>query len=146
MSKPTDVRVVAARLYFLPLEMRVPLKFGLETVTSVTCARVCVTVESSDGKRAEGWGETPLSVQWVWPSKLPYAERHKRLKQFCTLLAKELVEPFEAGHPIEIGQAFEEHILPLLLKHTNKGAIEPMPLLAALVCLSPFDIAIHDAF
>ena len=80
MSKPTDVRVVATRLYFLPVQMRMPLKFGTETTTSVTCARVCVTVEGRDGKRAEGWGETPLSVQWVWPSRLPYAERHERLR------------------------------------------------------------------
>ncbi len=47
MSKPTDVRVVATRLYFLPVQMRMPLKFGTETTTSVTCARVCVTVEDA---------------------------------------------------------------------------------------------------
>ena len=93
MSKSTDVRIVATRLYFLPLEMRVPLKFGAKTVTSVTCARACVTVEDSRGQRAEGWGETPLSVQWVWPSRQPYVERHKRLKQFCILLAENLAIP-----------------------------------------------------
>jgi L-alanine-DL-glutamate epimerase-like enolase superfamily enzyme len=146
MSKSTDVRVVATRLYFLPIEMRVPLKFGTGTSTSVTCARACVTVEGRDGRRAEGWGETPLSVQWVWPSKLPYAERLERLKQFCIVLARELPNFGHAGHAFEIGAAFEEHDLGKLLKQFNVNAAEPMPLLAALVCLSLFDIAMHDAF
>src|SRR5262245_39453542 len=108
MSRPTDVRAVAARLYFLPITMRVPLKFGTETTTSVTCARACVTVESVDGKRAEGWGETPLSVQWVWPSRVPYSERHEKLKQFCAVLAKKIIEPDVRGHALEIGVEWQE--------------------------------------
>src|ERR1044072_2422823 len=82
MSKPTDIRVVGARLYFLPLQLRVPLKFGTETVNSVTCARACVRVEDRRGRTTEGWGETPLSVQWVWPGKIPYELRHDALKRF----------------------------------------------------------------
>ena len=144
--KSTDVRVVATRLHFLPVKTRVPLKFGAETLTSVTVARACVTVEDRNGKRAEGWGETPLSVQWVWPSKLPYAERHERLKAFSILLACELARFEERGHAFEIGADFEEHALPKLLQQFNHGAVEPMPLLAALVCLSVFDLALHDAF
>ena len=73
MPKPTDVRPVAVELYFLPIKARMPLKFGPETTTEVTCARVKLTVEDSHGRRAAGWGETPLSVQWVWPSHLSYA-------------------------------------------------------------------------
>ena len=57
MSRATDVRVVAARLYFLPVQTRVPLKFGTETLTSVTLARVCVTVEDRHGKRAGRFGQ-----------------------------------------------------------------------------------------
>ena len=150
MSKPTDVRVVATRLYFLPNEMRVPLKFGIETTTSVTCARACVTVEGRDGKRAEGWGETPLSVQWVWPSKVPYATRHERLKQFCIALADELPKFDHDGHAFEIGGDFQELRFEELLRKFNtspsQATTEPVPLLAGLVCLSVFDIAIHDAF
>ncbi len=40
MPKPTDVRPVAISLYFLPIKTRVPLKFGPEVTTEVTCARV----------------------------------------------------------------------------------------------------------
>ena len=144
--KFTDVRVVATRLYFLPVETRVPLKFGPETLTSVTVARACVTVEDARGKRAVGWGETPLSVQWVWPSQSAYAERHGKLKEFSIRLAREWANFEGRGHAFEIGADFEEHALPKLLQQFNQDAAEPMPLLAALVCLSLFDLAVHDAF
>src|SRR5688572_12272990 len=138
MSKSTDVRIAATRLYFLPVQMRVPLKFGTETTTSVTCARACVTVEDQHGRRAEGWGETPLSVQWVWPSKLPYSLRHEMLKRFTIRLAQEIVRPDLTGHAFEIGADWQEILLPKMLAAFNRGAEEPMPLLAALVCLSLF--------
>ena len=73
MTKPTDITPIATTLYFLPVETRVPLKFGTETLTSVTVARVKMTVRDRAGNTAHGWGETPLSVQWVWPSSLPYS-------------------------------------------------------------------------
>ena len=149
MTKATDIRVVDAELYFLPVETRVPLKFGPETTTSVTCARVKITVADRGGRTAEGWGETPLSVQWVWPSKLPYAERHQVLKDFTVLLA-EAWRKFEGrGHPIELGWDFQEQVLRTMLGAQNRSGTalaEPMPWLAALVCCSLFDIAIHDAY
>ena len=89
MSLPTDARVVAAELFFLPVHTRVPLKFGTETATFVTCARAKLTVRGRDGREATGWGETPLSVTWVWPSKLSYEERHEALKNFCLKLAND---------------------------------------------------------
>ncbi len=148
MPKATDIRVLDTRLYFLPVQTRVPLKFGSETLTEVTCARVCVRVENRAGKTAEGWGETPLSVQWTWPSGISYSERHERLKIFCATLAQAWVAFGQAGHPVEIGYDFQENFLPAILNKANAKscASEPMPLLAALLCCSAFDIAIHDAF
>ena len=184
MSKATDIRVVGARLYFLPLQTRVPLKFGTETVTSVTCARACIRVADRQGRVAEGWGETPLSVQWVWPSATPYEPRHETLRIFSVTLAKAWTGFAAAGHPIEVGHDFQEQVLPLLLQELNQdiavtaggptnvpvgGASvlasqrqerssigsphqsghkvgEPMPWLAALVCCSVFDQALHDAY
>src|SRR6188768_858404 len=115
MSKPSDVRVIATRLYFLPVQTRLPLKFGTEVTTSVTCARVCVSVTDRAGKRSEGWGETPLSVQWVWPSPLPYESRHAAMKDFCVQLAAAWAKFEVQGHPIEVGHAFQEELLPKLL-------------------------------
>jgi L-alanine-DL-glutamate epimerase-like enolase superfamily enzyme len=149
MSKPTDVRVVATQLYYLPVQTRVPLKFGPETLTTVTCARVCLTVEDARGRRAEGWGETPLSVQWVWPSKLPYEPRHRLLKECCVLLAEAWTQFDATGHAFELGHDFIEHKLSTLLRHSADRfsvAGERLPWLAALVCNSAFDLALHDAY
>ena len=148
MPKPTDIRPVAVELYFLPVQTRVPLKFGPETLTHVTCARAKVTVEAADGRRAEGWGETPLSVQWVWPSQLSYEARHEALKRFCVTLA-EAWAGFDdvAGHAMEVGAAFlADRLGPLHGAFDAARGGEAMPHLAALVCCSAFDIATHDAF
>ena len=110
-AKPTDVRPAAASLYFLPVQTRVPLKFGPETLTHVTCARVCLTVRDSQGRTAEGWGETPLSVQWVWPGSLSYERRHETLKRFCVTLTRAWADFSVSGHPIEVGHAFQQEVL-----------------------------------
>src|SRR5262249_42908147 len=148
---PTDLRPVAVELYFLPIQSRMPLKFGPEVTTEVTCARVRMTVEDRQGRRAEGWGETPLSVQWVWPSRLGYEERHQALRKLCLRIAEAWLDAFgEPGHPMEVGHRFLETNLPELastFNRTERGdAVEPLPWLAALVCNSPFDLALHDAF
>ncbi len=149
MSKPTDIQPIAATLYFLPVQARVPLKFGAEIMTHVTCARVCVKVQDAHGRVAEGWGETPLGVQWVWPSLLGYEPRLAVLKQFCGLLTEAWGNFGAQGHPLEIGQIFQETILPGLRNTLNRQRGEradPMPWLGALVCCSPFDLAVHDAY
>ena len=149
MSCPTDAVVRSVRLYFLPVETRVPLKFGPETLTRVTCARVRIEVEANSGRRAVGWGETPLSVQWVWPSSLSYETRYDTLVRFTHVLAESWVSFGAPGHALESGRAFQEEVLPGLLAEINgeaKERAEPMPWLAALVCCSPFDLALHDAY
>jgi len=148
IAKDTDIRAKDVSLYFLPVETRVPLKFGPETLTYVTCARVCMRVEDTKGNVAEGWGETPLSVQWVWPSSLTYEERHEALKACCIQLAEAWAGFESSGHPVEVGHAFQETELKKHLQRLNqeRGEAEPMPWLAALVCCSAFDIALHDAY
>ena len=79
MGNVFDVHCTGASVRFLKVETRVPLKFGSETLTQVTCARVNLAVEDRQSRRASGWGETPLSVQWVWPGPLSYEERHAAL-------------------------------------------------------------------
>ena len=146
MPKPTDIRVQETVLYFLPVETRVPLKFGTQTVTRVTCARVRVRVEDARGRSAEGWGETPLSVAWVWPSPLSWDERERRMRDFCVRLTREIPALDASAHPMELGDTFQRQRLDTLLAEANAGHAEPMPHLAALVCHSLFDLAIFDAF
>lgn len=147
-SKPTDVQVVSTELYLLPVQTRMPLKFGPEVLTEVTCARVKVTVEGRDGRTAHGWGETPLNVQWAWPSSMTYTSRHDRMVDFCREVAAAWAKFEEAGHPIEMGSDFLTQVLPGLIESANSAGSdqEAMPYLAALVCSSPFDVALHDAY
>ena len=147
MPQTTDARIKGVSLYLLPVETRVPLKFGSETLLTVTCARAKVTLEDRNGNVASGWGETPLSVQWVWPSSVPYTERHAALVDFCKVLGKEWLKFEEFGHPIELSQMFQENVLHSRQDEFNaqRGG-EPMPYLAGLVAASVFDQAIHDAY
>jgi L-alanine-DL-glutamate epimerase-like enolase superfamily enzyme len=165
VTRATDCRVRAATLWFLPVRTRVPLKFGPETLTEVSCARVRVRVEDRHGRSASGWGETPLSVQWVWPSARPYAPRHVALQAFCRRLTRAWAEFAAWGHPLELGWDFQRERLRALLAEFNATTgtdpsdparapgeslaappPEPMPWLAALVCDSVFDLAVHDAY
>lgn len=136
------------RLYFLPVKTRVPYQFGLETMSEVMCARVCLTVRDQGGRQTEGWGETPLSVGWVWPGSLPFREREQALLDFSRKLAAAWAAFAVSGHPLEIGHAFLEEQLPSLRNRFNadRPADRAMPWLAALVCCSAFDIALYDAY
>jgi len=145
--KNTDIRAESAELFLLPITTRVPLKFGPETLTSVVCARVRVTAADRRGKTCSGWGETPLSVQWVWPSALAYDERLNCLLEFLKIVGRTIAN-LKAGHAFELGRELTER-LPGLLDAYNRQrrqGKEPLPLLAALLCCSPFDLALHDAY
>src|SRR5262245_26497890 len=96
-----------------------PLKFGHEVLTSVTCARVCLRVADDHGREAEGWGAMPLSVQWVWLSAIAVSKRLDHLKDFCRRLAHEWFRCDLAGHPLTLGFTFLERFLPRMLKEFN---------------------------
>lgn len=143
----TDIMTAGAELYFIPAKMRVPLKFGNEVMDAIMCARAKVIVEGADGKQACGWGETPLSVGWTWPgSKLSFEFRERKMQEFCAVIAKALSSFDGSGHPMEIGHRFAEEKLDELLAEFNTDSTENMPHLSALVCLSAFDLALHDAY
>jgi len=148
MSKPTDVRIVSVSFCFLPVEMRMPLKFGSESVSSVNCIRVAATVEDGSGRRAVGWGETPLSVTWAWPSaSMTYGARYEAMVALCHELAGQWADSPTTGHPLEIGHTLLTEAMPTMLNRFNasRGG-EPVPHLAALIAASAFDLAVHDAF
>ncbi len=147
-GKPTDVRIIGTQLYLLPVKTRMPIKFGPEVFTEATYARVSMTVQDHKGHKAQGWGETPLSIQWCWPSSLSYAHRHERLIGLCQRLTEEWAEFEVWGHPLEIGSDFLDQKLTSIRADLNSGYSdeESLPYLAALVSSSPFDIALYDAY
>ena len=147
VMKKTDIAVKEIDLYHLPIKTRVPLKFGTETLTSVVCARIKITVYNRVGETCAGWGETPLSVQWVWPSALPYDERLKCLIEFTKVVAGTVLR-LQAGHAFELGLELTARLPDLLDTYNNqyRAGMEPLPLLAGLLCCSAFDLALHDAY
>lgn len=147
-GKPTDARPIGAELYLLPVKARVPLRFGTETLTSVMCARVRLRIVGRDGREDDGWGETPLNVQWTWPGDLSVEERQQAMIAFCERLADVWTRVDVWGHPLDTGHHFQKEILPGLIDEFNRdrSAAARMPYLAGLVCCSPFDIALHDAY
>jgi len=145
-ARATDVRVTGAALFLLPVKLRVPLRFGGQVVEEVTCARVAAEVCTARGQRAVGWGETPLSVQWGWPSSLPHAQRHDAMVRLAAACVEAICDWPEAGHAMEIGNAFETCRLTDLARDASDATDAAIPRLAALICLSPLDLAIHDAY
>ncbi|MFT5122581.1 MAG: L-alanine-DL-glutamate epimerase-like enolase superfamily enzyme [Kiritimatiellia bacterium] len=146
MPKDSDISIQSAEVSYIPVSTRVPLKFGSETLTSVTVARARITASKTDGTTGVGMGETPLSVQWVWPSALPYSERYEALVAFTNQLATAWSSTAHTGHAMEIGHDFIQQDLKAEWERFNAGREEAMPWLAALVCGSLFDIAVHDAY
>lgn len=140
------LRVTSCELFFLPCPTRVPLKFGAETITSCENARVCLHLCAEDGREACGWGETPLSAAWAWPAALSFKDRERRMKEFCDDLAGAWREVSGQGHAMDIGWEFLEERLDSLLAAANVGQPAEMPHLAALICNSAFDLALHDAY
>jgi len=131
---------VNAQVSFVGVPLRVPLKFGAETVTHLCDAVVEVSAYGSHGV-----GETPLSASWGWPSAdLSYAFREGKMKAFCRLLAERWPEP--ASDPMCAGHPFVLDELPRLLVEFNAREGCSMPRLAALICAASFDIAVHDAY
>ena len=127
-------------LKFIPVKMRLPLKFGAETIESIQIAHV-----ELDAYGARGFGETPLSVGWSWPSDLSFLYRENVMLEFCRLLAEEY-RTDETVDPMSGGYEFLTAKLPELHARFNREHQTEMPHLAALICASAFDIALHDAF
>ena len=147
-GKSTDARLIGAELYLLPVATRMPLQFGSETLRTVTCARVRVTLQGRGGRTAEGWGETPLNVEWAWPSDRSHASRSAAMIEFCARLTRAFARFTIWGHALEIGVQFQRDELSVLLAEFNLERLpaDELPYLAALLCCSPLDIALHDAY
>ncbi|MBQ9500663.1 MAG: mandelate racemase/muconate lactonizing enzyme family protein [Lentisphaeria bacterium] len=128
------------KLDFIPVPMRLPLKFGAETVASIQIAHVEMACFGSSGI-----GETPLSAGWAWPSaELSFSFRERMMCEFCRFLADHYPAP--ETDPMTSGYGFLCRTLPELHARFNREKNTTLPHLAALICSSAFDIAVHDAF
>ena len=130
-----DIHIIEVELEFIPLTMRVPLKFGSEISIGYDTAKVRMTVMSENGRCSCGIGESPLSPAWAWPDEEAFALRLEKMRDCCRTLAERWKKFPVSGHPMEIGTAFNDCELHGELPH-----------LAELTCNAAFDLALHDAY
>lgn len=144
----TDVRIVEVEPRFEQEAFRTPLVFGGSVVRTHTSLTVRVRVENGLGRTADGWGNILLAYAWAFPSDdLSPEQRDEAMRDvaaaFC---AKASIFP-ERAHPIELFTELKSE-LPTIANDVSRRRSLPqqIPMLATLVCASPVDAAIHDAF
>lgn len=144
----TDIRILEVEPIFHQERFRSPLKFGTGVIYEITSLTVRVKVENCQGKVAEGWGNILLSDVWAFPSEIiPHQLRDQAMREvackFCQLVSgtRNFAHPIDfyfqtKGELLEIGAGVSSQL------HL-KEQISP---LACLVCASPLDASLHDAF
>jgi L-alanine-DL-glutamate epimerase-like enolase superfamily enzyme len=126
---------------------RTPIKFGGVALDRVTLLNVnCVVGWGS--KAARGFGSMPLGNVWSFPSRvLTYDDTLAAMKALAERVARTLADYKGCGHPISIAHELEPAYLRAAAQVSReRGLAEPIPDLCALVCASPFDAALHDAY
>jgi L-alanine-DL-glutamate epimerase-like enolase superfamily enzyme len=148
MPKPTDVTIKEVRSSTERIEYRTPIKFGGRVVVDVVMLNIDLVAETRDGRRGAGFGSMPLGNAWAWPSaKVSSEQTLAPMQQLGERFAKLGSEYRGVGHPLEITHELGASLDRLSAQITNALSLaEPMPRLAQLVCASPLEAAIHDAY
>jgi hypothetical protein len=144
----TDIRLVDIDMDFEKILMRTPLKFGTGVSTSVTAFTVETTVENRRGQVATGQGNILLSFLWGYPSPTMTAEqRVMAMRTVAERFCHFMLDNAKFGHPMDLFLEAKDE-LPRLSARVDyeTEAVDPMPLLGALVCASPLDAALTDGF
>jgi len=144
----SDIKILDVTPYFSEETCRTPLKFGNVVVEQIPYCQVKVTVENRAGEVAEGWGGIFLMDFWAFPSpKVSHPDRERAMVELTKRFARTFAAYPECAHPVEIFWEVEDELKRLNSELSRERALaEPMPFLAALVCASPVDAALHDAF
>ncbi len=144
----TDVRVADVTCEFSAEQFRTPLKFGTGVVTHITGMTAAVTVETRDGRRATGLGYILLSDIWAFPSAtLSHEVRDAAMRRLGERLCDTYARAEGYAHPLALSWELKPELGRLAAEVGAELALaEPVPVLAALVCASPADAALHDAY
>jgi L-alanine-DL-glutamate epimerase-like enolase superfamily enzyme len=144
----SDIRILSVETFLVKAVCRTPLKFGAVVVDELPIGYVRVEVETRSGRRGAGWGAMFLMDLWAWPG--PSTLHGPRNRAMCDLFdawGRFFATSDRCAHPIELFVDAEPELRRLAEEITGRGpASDPMPFLAALVCASPLDHALHDAF
>src|SRR5262249_45032028 len=148
LSAMANIRIKDIRFRYEDFGYRTPIKFGGVAVDRVTLLNVDVAVETAAGKTARGFGSMPLGNVWAYPSRaMSYQQTLDAMKAVTERVARVYSEYREYGHPIDITWAVEHaYLREAASVGQRRNVADPIPVLATLVCASPFDAALHDAF
>lgn len=148
MSK-SKIAVVEAESEKFPYLYRSPLKFGGRVVKDVTVFRVALSLEDQNTKKkAHGIGEMTMGTAWAWPSTSLSPEMALKT---VIVLAERIVAAATSlladQHPLHLAS----QIKPIAKRLAEELAAsmkltEAIPDLAIALAVSPFDIALHDAY
>ncbi len=143
----SDIRVVSAQPEYRRVAARTPLKFGAVVVPECTYCTVKVTVENRAGSVADGYGGIFLMDFWCWPDpevdhEAKVAAMQAVTDRYCELVCRQR----RFAHPIDIFFELEEELRRMAEEVCRQRSLPAIPFLGALVCASPVDAAIHDAF
>ena len=146
--RPTDITIKNISFSTEDFSYRTMIKFGGVAVDRVTMLNAEVEVETSQGKRSVGKGSMPLGNIWAFPSKtMVYDKTLGAMKAIAESCRAVYAKTKTSGHPIEITWELEKELLSNAEAEGRKLNLDdPIPPLATLVCASPFDAALHDAY
>jgi L-alanine-DL-glutamate epimerase-like enolase superfamily enzyme len=146
--KSTDIRIDAVAINYEEFRYRTPIKFGGVASDRVTVLNVLCPVYTRNGQRACGFGSMPLGNVWSFPSRtLGYDQTLAAMKALVERIAAITRRCSEFGHPIDLTWQLEpEYVRAAETVTASLELAETIPTLCMLVCASPFDAALHDAF
>ena len=147
--KATDIRVESVEVTFDDERLSVPLHLSKGVIEAITYAAVTVRANTRGGAVVQGMGAILLSDVWAFPApELDHEEKDRLMRRLCRAIAGWLRDD-QYEDPIEKGFRLEEAAVKLAVQLAEEEPLlqsTPMPRLAVLNCMAPFDAAIHDAW
>lgn len=146
--RASGIRILEIEPYYADEKAREPLKFGASVMDQVTFCHVRARVENRQGQVAEGWGAIFLSDFWAFPTpRIAHEVRDQAMRRVTQILCQRFADYKSFAHPLDIFWTLEPELAKINAQICAEMKLpEEMPFLGALVCASPIDAAIHDAF
>lgn len=147
-TRPGHVRVADTEVRYRPVPFRTPLVLSSGPIRHLTEAEVTVTVRTRVGAEATGRGSVLLSHPWAYGRRPHEGEdRDAVLRTVVDLVCSAARESGEYADPLALGVRLLDGLGEVLASARDRhGLTPPLPYLAGLVCLSPLDAAVHDAW
>ena len=147
--KATDIRAETVEVTFDDERLSVPLHLSKGVIEAITYATVTVRARTRGGDAVQGTGAILLSDVWAFPAPdLTHEEKDRLMRRLCRAIAAWLQDDAYED-PIQKGIRLEQAAVELAAQLAGEEPLlqsTPMPRLAVLNCMAPFDAAFHDAW